>query len=62
MNSDIFVGKWKQFKGRVWLMLAEMVDSDSVWLAGSNECLSGVLQEDYGREQYKVSSESSPMH
>lgn len=32
------------------------MNSDIIWLMGSNDCLSGVLQEDYGREQDKVSS------
>ena len=56
MNSDIILGRWKQLKGRVCQALAEWSDSDCIWLMGSNDCLSGVLQEDYGREQDKVSS------
>ena len=59
MNSDIIVGRWKQLKGQVWRALAEWSGSDSVWLAGSNDFLAGVLQEDYGRERDAVSSEKT---
>ncbi|XYK58109.1 CsbD family protein [Serratia sarumanii] len=59
MNSDIIVGRWKQLKGQVWQALAEWFGSDCVWLAGSNDFLAGVLQEDYGRERDAVSSEKT---
>jgi len=59
MNSDIIVGRWKQLKGQVWQALAEWSGSDWVWLAGSNDFLAGVLQEDYGRERDAVSSEKT---
>ncbi|MNE46402.1 hypothetical protein D3C80_1407390 [compost metagenome] len=60
MNSDIIVGRWKQLKGQVWQAWAEFSGNDGLWLAGSNDCLSGVLQEDYGREQDEVSSGKRP--
>ncbi|HGM7059281.1 TPA: CsbD family protein [Serratia marcescens] len=56
MNSDIIVGRWKQLKGQVWQAWAEWSGSDYAWLAGSNDFLAGVLQEDYGRERDAVSS------
>ncbi|MGE8073266.1 CsbD family protein [Serratia ureilytica] len=59
MNSDIIVGRWKQLKGQVWQAWAEWSGSDGVWLAGSNDFLVGVLQEDYGRERDAVSSEKT---
>ncbi|HEJ7026376.1 TPA: stress-response protein [Serratia marcescens] len=59
MNSDIIVGRWKQLKGQVWQALAEWSGCDCVWLAGSNDFLAGVLQEDYGRERDAVSSEKT---
>ncbi len=59
MNSDIIVGRWKQLKGQVWQAWAEWSASDCVWLAGSNDFLAGVLQEDYGRERDAVSSEKT---
>jgi uncharacterized protein YjbJ (UPF0337 family) len=60
MNSDIIVGRWKQLKGQVWQAWAEFSGNDGLWLAGSYDCLSGVLQEDYGREQEEVSSGKRP--
>lgn len=51
MNIDIVVGILKQWKGQLWLMWADCFDSDCAWMAGSNDWLSGILQEDYGREQ-----------
>jgi uncharacterized protein YjbJ (UPF0337 family) len=62
MNSDIVAGKWKQWKSQMWLMWADMFDSDCSWLAGSNDLLSGVLQEDYGREKDRVSSGFTSIH
>lgn len=62
MNSDIVAGKWKQLKGQVWLVWAELFDSDDAWFTGSNDYLSGMLQEDYGREQERVSSKTSSTH
>lgn len=52
MNSDIVAGKWKQWKGQMALMWAEWFDNDDAWMSGSNDWLSGILQEDYGREQH----------
>lgn len=51
MNIDIVVGILKQWKGQLWLMWADCFDSDCAWMAGSNDWLSGILQEDFGREQ-----------
>ncbi len=59
MNSGIIVGRWKQLKGQVWQAWAEWSGSDYAWLAGSNDFLAGVLQEDYGRERDAVSSEKT---
>ncbi|BEM85432.1 stress-response protein [Serratia marcescens] len=59
MNSDIIVGRWKQLKGQVWQAWAEWSGNDCAWLAGSNDFLAGVLQEDYGRERDAVSSEKT---
>lgn len=55
MNGDIVVGKWKQIRGQVRSTLAE-------WLAGNNDCLLGLLQEDYGIAQDRVSSEDVKIH
>lgn len=62
MNSDIVIGKWKQWRGSLWELWAEWFDSDAVWLAGNSDFLAGVLQEHYGKEQDKVSSERHTTH
>lgn len=46
MNGDIVVGKWKQIRGQVRSTLAEWLGSDGEWLAGNNDCLLGLLQEE----------------
>ena len=58
MNSDIIVGRWKQLKGRM-AGVGRMVRQRLCPLAGSNDFLAGVLQEDYGRERDAVSSEKT---
>lgn len=62
MNGDIVVGKWKQIRGQVRSTLAEWLGSDGEWLAGNNDCLLGLLQEDYGIAQDRVSSEDVTTH
>ncbi|GAA3587317.1 MAG: CsbD family protein [Gibbsiella quercinecans] len=60
MNSDIILGRWKQLKGQLWQAWGQVSGNDCAWLGGSNDVLSGVLQEDYGKEQEGVSSEKAP--
>jgi len=63
MNSDIVVGRLKQWKSQMWLLWAEWFDSDCAWVAGSNDYLSGVLQEDYGKSIQPVAApESEKLH
>ncbi len=62
MNGDIVVGKWKQIRGQVRSTLAEWLGHDGEWLAGNNDCLLGLLQEDYGIAQDRVSSEDVKIH
>ncbi|MBE5203252.1 MULTISPECIES: CsbD family protein [Pectobacterium] len=62
MNSDIVVGKWKQWKGNFLALCADWFDSDCAWLEGSNDYLSGVLQEGYGKAHEEVSSEKTTLH
>ncbi|KAA8999485.1 stress-response protein [Affinibrenneria salicis] len=56
MNSDIVAGKWKQWKGHFWSIWAEWFDSDCAWFEAHNDYLSGIVQEDYGREQERSAS------
>ena len=51
MNSDIVVGRWKQWRGNFWALWSEWFDSDCAWLESNNDTLSGILQEDYGLQQ-----------
>ncbi|MFC0226620.1 CsbD family protein [Serratia aquatilis] len=60
MNSDIIVGRLKQLKGQAWQVWAEFSGNDFTWLSGSNDFLSGVLQEDYGKEREALSSKKQP--
>ena len=51
MNSDIVVGRWKQWRGNFWALWSEWFDSDCAWLESNNDTLSGILQEDYGLQE-----------
>ncbi|ACT08393.1 conserved hypothetical protein [Dickeya chrysanthemi Ech1591] len=62
MNLDVAIGRWKQWKGCLWELWAECVDSDGAWLSGNHDFLAGVMQEYYGKEQDKVSSEHDGVH
>ncbi len=48
MNSDIFEGKWKQFKGTVRAKWGDLTDDDLEQVAGNRDKLEGKLQEKYG--------------
>lgn len=62
MNSDIILGRLKQWKGSLRLWWAEMAGIEDEFFAGNSDWLSGILQEDYGKEQERVSSESGTHH
>lgn len=62
MNSDIIVGRLKQWKGSFRLWWAEIADSEDEYFAGNSDWLSGILQEDYGKEQERVSCEKRTDH
>ena len=59
MNSDIVVGRWKQWRGNLWTLWSEWFDSDCAWLEGNNDYLSGILQEDYGLQESDGSTPSA---
>lgn len=48
MNSDIFEGKWKQFKGTVRAKWGDLTDDDIEQVAGNRDKFEGKLQERYG--------------
>ena len=62
MNSDIILGRLKQWKGSLRLWWDEMAGIEDEFFAGNSDWLSGILQEDYGKEQERVSSESGTHH
>ncbi|WP_407936322.1 CsbD family protein [Limnobaculum parvum] len=62
MNSDIILGRLKQWKGSIRLWWAEMAGIEDEFFAGNSDWLSGILQEDYGKEQERASSESRTHH
>lgn len=62
MNSDIIVGRLKQWKGSIRLWWADIADSEGEYFAGNSDWLSGILQEDYGKEQERIFSETRSGH
>lgn len=53
MNSDIFEGKWKQFRGEIRNWWGKLTDDEVERAAGKYDVFVGLLQEKYGysREQ-----------
>lgn len=48
MNTDIFAGHWKQFKGEVQKQWGKLTDDQIDQVEGNREKLLGQLQENYG--------------
>ena len=48
MNSDVFKGKWLQFKGEVKSRWGKLTDDDLDRVEGDSEKLIGRVQERYG--------------
>lgn len=48
MNSDIFSGNWKQFKGEVQKQWGKLTDDEFDQIEGNREKLVGKIQENYG--------------
>jgi uncharacterized protein YjbJ (UPF0337 family) len=48
MNSDIFGGNWKQFKGEVQKQWGKLTDDQLDQVEGNREKLIGTIQENYG--------------
>lgn len=62
MNSDIILGRLKQWKGSFRLWWAELAGIEDEFFAGNSDLLSGMLQEDYGIEMERVSSQNNIHH
>jgi uncharacterized protein YjbJ (UPF0337 family) len=56
MNSDVFSGKWKQFRGRVKEFWGDLTDDELDKIEGRWDRFVGLLQERYGytREQAEM--------
>jgi uncharacterized protein YjbJ (UPF0337 family) len=48
MNSDIFGGKWKQFKGEAQRQWGKLTNDDWDVVEGNRDKLLGKIQERYG--------------
>ncbi len=48
MNSDIFEGNWKQFKGEVKNTWGKITDDELDQIEGNRDKMLGVIQERYG--------------
>ena len=48
MNKDIIQGKWNEIKGRVKQQWGKLTDDELAQLKGTQEELSGLIQEKYG--------------
>lgn len=48
MNTDIFEGNWKQFKGDIQQKWGKLTDDQLDQVEGSREKFLGALQESYG--------------
>jgi uncharacterized protein YjbJ (UPF0337 family) len=48
MNSDVFEGKWKQFRGRVKEWWGDITDDELDRIEGKSDRMVGLLQEKYG--------------
>ena len=57
MNSDVFKGQWKQLKGDIKMRWNKLTDDDLEAIDGAMEKLEGRLQERYGWEKDRISTE-----
>ncbi|MBX9837205.1 MAG: CsbD family protein [Silvanigrellaceae bacterium] len=57
MNKDQFLGKWKEFKGKVKEKWGKLTDDDISQINGKWDQLSGKLQQKYGWTKERVERE-----
>jgi uncharacterized protein YjbJ (UPF0337 family) len=57
MNSDVFVGKWKQVRGEAKVWWGKLTDDDLDKVAGRFEMFIGLLQEKYGYSRAQAEQE-----
>lgn len=59
MNSDIFKGKWNQFKGSIKQQWGKLTDDDLTQIEGNYDKFIGVLQERYGYSRERAERETN---
>ena len=59
MNNDIIAGNWKQVKGKIQAKWGDLRDDDMQVAEGNTEYLVGKLQERYGWDRDRASTEVS---
>ncbi len=57
MNSDVFLGKWKQMRGEAKVWWGKLTDDDLDKVAGRFEMFIGLLQEKYGYSRAQAERE-----
>jgi uncharacterized protein YjbJ (UPF0337 family) len=57
MNSDIFKGKWNQFRGQIQQKWGDLTDDDLQRIQGGQLEFEGVLQERYGYSKERAKQE-----
>ncbi len=57
MNTDVFTGKWKQFRGQVKAKWGQLTDDELDQIAGNYEMLVGKIQEKYGTAREQIERE-----
>ncbi len=57
MNSDIFKGNWKQFKGEVQKQWGKLTDDTFDQIEGNRGKLVGSIQEAYGKSREEAEKE-----
>jgi uncharacterized protein YjbJ (UPF0337 family) len=57
MDSNIFKGKWKQFRGEAKKQWGKLSDDEMDQIEGDRDKLIGKLQEKYGYTKDQASSE-----
>ena len=57
MNKDIIQGKWSEIKGNVKKQWGKLTDDELTQLKGTQEELSGLLQQKYGYKKEQAEKE-----
>ena len=61
MNTDIFEGNWRQFKGQIQKKWGKLTDDKLDQINGDRERFLGILQENYGIARDKAEDQLKEM-